>query len=249
MHIDEHTPVQYHLDCPPGWTAGVVVCTQTWLLLSPDHCRRVRQLETSRLPLWYLRGRKREDKMEGREGKEGWRKGEVDGQDKIEGWRDRMARYGTNGATHDERKVWEMDWGRMERGRGWNVGWSLPSSLIPSLSHCHSLIPSFSHHHSLAHRNHNHYNPSQAYLASHPSPEETPQTNQSDEVVHETNDWGSDCVREINMHTNMHTHKCIPHSGKFLRGPICTVFAVDWQTMKIKPATVYDSAIVVHRIS
>ena len=29
----------------------------------------------------------------------------MDGQDKIEGWRDRMARYGTNGATHDERKV------------------------------------------------------------------------------------------------------------------------------------------------
>ena len=29
MHMDEHTPVQCHLDCPPGWTAGVVVCTQT----------------------------------------------------------------------------------------------------------------------------------------------------------------------------------------------------------------------------
>ena len=26
-HAHEHTPVQYHLDCP-GWTAGVVVCTQ-----------------------------------------------------------------------------------------------------------------------------------------------------------------------------------------------------------------------------
>ena len=39
-----------------------------------------------------------------------------------------------------------------------------------------------------------------------------------------------------NMHTNMHTHKCIPYSGKFSRGPICAVFAVDWQTTKIKPA-------------
>ena len=29
MHVYEHTPVLYHLDYPPGWTAGVVVCTQT----------------------------------------------------------------------------------------------------------------------------------------------------------------------------------------------------------------------------
>ena len=29
MHVYEHTPVLYHLDCPPGWTAGVVVCMQT----------------------------------------------------------------------------------------------------------------------------------------------------------------------------------------------------------------------------
>ena len=28
----------------------------------------------------------------------------------------------------------------------------------------------------------------------------------------------------------------IPYSGKFLRGPIFAVFAVDWQTTKIKPA-------------
>ena len=27
----------------------------------------------------------------------------------------------------------------------------------------------------------------------------------------------------------------IPYSGKFSRGPIFTVFAVDWQTTKIKP--------------
>ena len=30
------------------------------------------------------------------------------------------------------------------------------------------------------------------------------------------------------------SHK-IPYSGKFLRGPIFVVFAVDWQTTKIKP--------------
>ena len=27
----------------------------------------------------------------------------------------------------------------------------------------------------------------------------------------------------------------IPYSGKFSRGPIFAVFAVDWQTTKIKP--------------
>ena len=86
MHVYEHTPVQYHLDCPPGWTAGVVVCMQTWLLLSPDHCQRVRQLESSCLPMWYLEGG-----WNGREkGKGGMKKGrEEDGQDKIEkgkGW-------------------------------------------------------------------------------------------------------------------------------------------------------------------
>ena len=30
--------------------------------------------------------------------------------------------------------------------------------------------------------------------------------------------------------------KEIPYSGKFSRGPIFAVFAVDWQTAKIKPA-------------
>ena len=98
-----------------------------------------------------------------RERKDEEREREEDGQDKIEGWRDRMARYGTNGATHDERsEKWTE--GGMERGRGRKVGWSLPSSLIPSLSHRHSLTPSFSHHHSLAHTNHNPINPSQAYI-------------------------------------------------------------------------------------
>ena len=70
---------------------------------------------------------------------------------------------------------------------------SLPhTTLAPSLTHTtphnHFITPS--HHHSCT--NHNPLNPSQAYLASHPPPEETPQTNQSDEVVHESNDWGKD---------------------------------------------------------
>ena len=39
------------------------------------------------------------------------------------------------------------------------------------------------------------------------------------------------------------TGSVVPYSGKFLRGPIFAVFAVDWQTIKIKPWKKFSRAI------